>query len=121
MKCLSVRQPFATLIVTGRKKIETRRWTTIHRGRLLIQASLTAETLDEEFQAVLGELPERVLKAKGVIVGEVEIVDCRPIERADRTRAFYPTAPDLFAWVLKSPVVFDKFRDYALDNTANQR
>ena len=64
MKCLSVRQPFATLIVTGHKKIETRRWVTGHRGRLLIHASLTTETLDEEFQAVLGELPERILKAK---------------------------------------------------------
>lgn len=32
MKCLSVRQPFASLIVTGRKTIETRRWLTRHRA-----------------------------------------------------------------------------------------
>jgi ASCH domain-containing protein len=31
---LSVRQPWAELILTGRKKIELRTWTTDHRGPL---------------------------------------------------------------------------------------
>jgi predicted transcriptional regulator len=32
MKCLSVRQPFAELILSGRKMIELRSWNTNSRG-----------------------------------------------------------------------------------------
>lgn len=38
-KVLSLLQPWASLVVTGRKKIETRSWDTKHRGPLLIHAS----------------------------------------------------------------------------------
>lgn len=39
MRTLSVRQPYATLIVAGVKKIENRTWRTEHRGRIYIHAS----------------------------------------------------------------------------------
>ena len=39
MKTLSVKQPHATLICTGVKKVENRTWKTDYRGRLLIHAS----------------------------------------------------------------------------------
>lgn len=39
MKCLSVKQPFANLIASGKKKIEIRSWKTSYRGELLIYAS----------------------------------------------------------------------------------
>lgn len=38
VKCLSVRQPWASLIVSGMKDIENRDWTTHYRGLLLIHA-----------------------------------------------------------------------------------
>src|SRR3989304_4826640 len=38
MKCLSVSQPFANLIVQGKKTIELRRWNTIFRGEFLIHS-----------------------------------------------------------------------------------
>lgn len=37
--CLSVRQPWASLIIYGFKDIENRTWETMHRGPLLIHAS----------------------------------------------------------------------------------
>ena len=40
MKVLSIRQPWAYLIVAGYKDIENRTWYTNHRGPLLIHASL---------------------------------------------------------------------------------
>ncbi len=40
MKCLSLRQPYAELIVSGRKTIELRGGNTNYRGRFLIHASL---------------------------------------------------------------------------------
>ena len=39
MKALSLKQPFAELILQGRKKIELRKWNTKFRGGFLIHAS----------------------------------------------------------------------------------
>ncbi len=40
MKCLSVSQPFADLIISGKKIIELRKWNTNFRGEFLIHAPL---------------------------------------------------------------------------------
>ncbi len=39
MKCLSLRQPYAELLVSGKKSIELRKWNTNFRGEFLIHAS----------------------------------------------------------------------------------
>ena len=39
MKALSLKQPFAELIVSGKKTIELRNWNTKFRGKFLIHAS----------------------------------------------------------------------------------
>lgn len=39
MKCLSLWQPWATLMAIGAKRIETRSWETMHRGPLAIHAA----------------------------------------------------------------------------------
>ena len=39
MKALSLKQPFAELILQGRKRIELRKWNTRFRGEFLIHAS----------------------------------------------------------------------------------
>jgi hypothetical protein len=39
MKCLSLRQPYAELLVSGRKTVELRKWNTSFRGKFLIHAS----------------------------------------------------------------------------------
>ncbi len=43
MKVLSIKQPFAELIVQGKKKIELRKWNTKFRGEFLIHASKTPD------------------------------------------------------------------------------
>lgn len=40
MKVISILQPWASLIVHGHKKIETRSWNTKYRGEILIHASM---------------------------------------------------------------------------------
>ena len=40
MKCLTIRQPWATLIALGEKQIETRSWRTAYRGELAIHAGM---------------------------------------------------------------------------------
>ncbi len=39
MKCLSLKQPYAELIVSGKKTIEVRKWNTKFRGHFLVHAS----------------------------------------------------------------------------------
>jgi hypothetical protein len=77
LRALSVRQPWAELIMLGDKEIEYRSYPTDVRGVVYIYASATryeAET-EREIQAEvkfdLEELP------RGVIVGTVEVYDCQ--------------------------------------------
>lgn len=85
MKVLSIRQPWAWLIVNGHKDIENRTWSTRFRGEVLIHAS-KGMTRDEYEQAShfafhvhggcdLG-LPSFEMLERGGIVGVAEIVDC---------------------------------------------
>ena len=70
MKALSLRQPWAELILQGRKKIETRTWNTHFRGRFLIHA---ANLPDGKHMESFGfaALPS------GCIVGEATLVSVK--------------------------------------------
>jgi hypothetical protein len=77
MKALSVRQPWAYLIVSGGKDIENRKWKTSYRGPVLIYASNTidAKSYDRLKKEGIDLPPLETLKTGGII-GETEIVDC---------------------------------------------
>jgi len=68
MKALSLKQPFAELILSGKKTVETRTWNTKFRGEFYIHAS---KIPDEKAMKRFGfsELPT------GVVVGTAELVD----------------------------------------------
>ena len=76
MKILSIRQPYAWLIVRGVKPIENRTWTTRYRGPVLIHASrLWARMPFEEIELVFGiSIPRNALRRGGVI-GMADLVD----------------------------------------------
>lgn len=73
LKALSIRQPWAELILRGQKTVEYRSQPTKTRGRVYVYASLTAAD-GAECEADLGCPVEDL--ARGVVVGTVEIVDC---------------------------------------------
>jgi hypothetical protein len=79
MKAISIRQPWAWLIVQGHKTIENRSWPTRLRGPVLIHASKTASPDDalvrEWVRTKFGIVIPAVLD-RGGIVGQVEIIDC---------------------------------------------
>ena len=79
MKALSVRQPWATLMPEGIKTIELRSWPTDHRGELLICATSTPRDF---FWKDPEEGVTRLLHA-GCMIGIVEVLDCRPMRKAD--------------------------------------
>ena len=70
LKCLSVSQPFADLIVSGAKRIELRRWNTHHRGDLLVHAPLKVREDDCRRLGVEASVT-------GAIVGRVRLVDVK--------------------------------------------
>jgi len=105
MKCLSVRQPWAQLIVDGHKDVENRTWRTGHRGPILIHAGLRLEKDAAEYyaeQARQNDVPWPETLLKGGIIGVVELVDCV----ASHPSEWYD--PDSIAWVLAnaSPLPF---------------
>lgn len=77
--CLSIRQPWAWLIVRGIKPVENRTWRTQFRGRVLIHAGITypkrEHASDYDLWWEQGYPAERE-KMVGGIVGEAVIVDC---------------------------------------------
>ena len=48
MKCLSISQPFADLVVSGKKTIELRNWNTNFRGEFLIHAPIKIRKEDSK-------------------------------------------------------------------------
>lgn len=72
MKVLTIKQPWATLIMQGDKRFEFRSWQTKYRGDLLIHAG---KGIDKEAMVRLKKyLPEDL--PLGKILGRVKLVDC---------------------------------------------
>lgn len=79
MKAITVRQPWAWLIVNGHKDIENRSWATAHRGPLLIHAGLKVDKEDIAWlrkQAKESGVDLPGVFPTGCIVGAVTLVDC---------------------------------------------
>lgn len=81
---LSIRQPWAWLILHGGKDIENRDWPTRVRGRILVHAAKGMTESEYEYAvdaaiangADLRAMPDWKHMQRGGIVGSVEIVDC---------------------------------------------
>lgn len=72
MKCLSVSQPFADLIIHGKKTIDLRRWNTNFRGEFLIHSPKKAR-IDDCKRLKIN--PKNLIK--GAIIGKAEIYDVK--------------------------------------------
>lgn len=75
MKALTIKQPWATLIMSGLKEYEFRGWKTKYRGKILIHAGKSLEKeYAEKFKCYNFEYP------LGVILGEATLVDCIKVD-----------------------------------------
>lgn len=75
MKTLTIKQPFATLIIEGLKEYEFRTWKTNYRGEILIHAGKGVDKKAMKKYEYLGlEYP------KGCIIGKATITDCIKID-----------------------------------------
>jgi hypothetical protein len=98
---LSIRQPWAELILQGRKTIELRTWETEHRGAFWLHTGKAVDlALDRKFGVT--DPP------RGAFVGRITLMDISPIDaqRWERWRGQHLDAgryqPGLFAWHLSS-------------------
>ena len=94
MKTLSIRQPWASLIVKGFKDVENRSWRTPIRGEIAIHASasnteddwddaiitvsmIQTITFSEAEKWIIESIGEFDKLPRGAILGIVEIIDCK--------------------------------------------
>lgn len=112
MKVLTIRQPWATLIIQGYKRFEFRSWQTKYRGELLIHAGkgIDKEAMNRLKNYLPDELP------LGKILGKVELVDCIKCDEnfkkmcLKENKDIYAksTFEERFAWQLTNVEVFDE-------------
>ena len=103
MKALTIRQPWAELILRGRKQFELRTWRTKYRGPLVIHAAAKIDGWDARH---FGLNPDNLITS--AFVGFVILADVRPYTREDarllkKRRAGYGWFPHNLSWVLKNP------------------
>lgn len=101
MKAISLWQPWASAIMLGMKRVETRGYSTHYRGPLAIHAAKR-----------FGPEQEKVLRASGIwesnlhlgaVVAKCVLLDCQPVERitvAPIERWWGNYEPGRFAWLL---------------------
>jgi predicted transcriptional regulator len=71
LKCLSISQPFADLIISGKKTIELRKWNTNFRGEFLIHAPIKIRIDDCRRLKITKKL------VTGAIIGKAELYDVK--------------------------------------------
>lgn len=127
MKVISLLQPWATLVVIGAKKIETRSWNTKHRGPLLIHASKKMDRSQKELcktQPFLNALKHLEELPLGKIIGSVKLIETSTTDffkqcsggialnkkysqqEWETEIAFGDYSPGRFGWLLNDPASF---------------
>jgi len=86
MRALTIRQPYATLIMQGVKQFETRSWRTEYRGPLVIHAAANGARIHGDqlrrMEKRLRIMPTALMGLDyplGAVLGVVELVECLPI------------------------------------------
>jgi hypothetical protein len=99
---ISIRQPWAELILQGSKRIEVRNWVDPYRGALWIHAGRNANHAAAAHFQLDGAFT-------GGYVGRVTLTDIVPLseERWERWRSLHrvpgPWQPGSYAWMLENP------------------
>ena len=79
-RALTIRQPWAWLIVNGYKDVENRSWRTRHRGALLIHAGASKTDLNKSFLTTIQRrygirLPKDFCHSG--VIGVVDVAECK--------------------------------------------
>lgn len=84
-KAISLKQPFANLVASGEKTIETRKWSTNYRGDLVICSSQNPK-----------------IEPYGKALCIVELYNIKPMETKHEKKACIKVYPKAKAWFLRN-------------------
>jgi len=90
-KAISLKQPYANLVCSGKKTIETRKWTTKYRGDLVICSSASPK-----------------IEPYGHALCIVELYDIKKMTKEHEKKACVKVYPRANAWFLRNLRKFDK-------------
>ena len=111
MKVLTIKQPWAELIVSGYKKYEFRSWKTKYRGKILIHAGMSLE------KDMVSRFKDYNLEYElGAIIGEATLEDCILVDKEfnEKLRKENPIVygrsnhVETYAWKLSNIKKYDK-------------
>jgi len=110
LPALGVRQPWAELIVSGRKSLEIRSRPTRVRGTIYIYSSKKVAEYPAAAEAAAAAGVDLSAATKGRIVGTVELTGCRPTSVGDARASCVPAEMlrDRYAWEFANPVRFEE-------------
>ena len=109
MKVLTIKEPWASLIINGYKEYEFRSWKTNYRGKILIHV---AKSIDKE---KIKELNYNITYSSSEIIGEATITDCILVDEEfnkelikDNKTVYGNNHIGLYAWKLENIKKYDK-------------
>ncbi|XP_075249182.1 activating signal cointegrator 1-like [Convolutriloba macropyga] len=115
--CLSMHQPWASLLVAGIKRLEGRDWYTTHRGRLWIASTgkpcsqETIASLEQSYKVLRNDdfLPFPQQYPTGCLLGCVEVVDCLTQEQftQEYSTECEECSDSSYVWVCENPHQLD--------------
>ena len=111
MKVLTIKQPWAELIIDGYKKYEFRGWKTKYRGKILIHAGMSLEK-----DMMIRFKDYNLDYTLGVIIGEADLVDCILVDKKfnEELRNINPIVygrsnhVENYAWKLENIIKYDE-------------
>ena len=84
-KAISLKQPWANLVASGKKTIETRKWTTNYRGDLVICSSQSPK-----------------IHPAGYALCIVELYDIKPMKKSHEKDACIKVYKGAYSWFLRN-------------------
>lgn len=110
MKVLTIKQPWASLIINRYKEYEFRSWKTNYRGKLLIHAGLST---DKKYLKVFESYNLEYIH--GAIIGEVDLVDCILVDKKFNkklniinNKVYHHDYEGVYAWKLENVKIYNK-------------
>ena len=127
MKAITIKQPWASLIVNKYKEYEFRSWKTKNRGKILIHAGMST---DKKYLSNFEDYDLTYIN--GAIIGEADIVDCIFVDKSFNdelmkmnNKVYSGNYIGMYAWKLENIKLYDKpiyckgklsFWEYKLSN-----
>ena len=102
-KALTIKQPWAALIMLGIKDIENRTWKTDYRGRLFIHSSKKSDKIDLPDILMPSDISiqlTQLIHVNGCIIGEVQLIECISPDEFFKSDWH---EPGCWGWYLENP------------------